>query len=581
MPIKKLPDYVVNTLKAGEIVERPYAIIKELVENSLDAWAQHISINVFNWWKKRIIVEDDGSGIEISDMDMVLERYATSKITDTHDLQSLSSYGFRGEALASIAEVTSTIILSKTKYSQLGTQLYKHDTHLKTKSMATQFDHGTRVIVEDLFYNVPARQKFLKGSQTEYFYCYNYMQDIALARADVYFQFLKNDTVIYDLPAVDTLKERIIQLYKKDWWEHLHELSHTDDVLSITGVVGDAGLRFATPDHIKIFVNKRPVNDRVIKKALLDAYRRQITPGEYPLGILFIDIDPSKVDVNVHPRKLEVKFLDSQHVFQTVHHLVQEVLWWHKITQESFSWWSPLTNNRSPFFSGKQSSFSTQRPLQQQDTMFTDAVFSQVINDTPEQKDINYYHDQIGEYTLVWQLWNMYIVLESVDGMYLIDQHALAERIAFEKLRIASKKEWLVAQPLLHPLSLNISQRAAIDEKIEQLWSLWFDVNLLSDTSLVFYAVPRILVEYKVDIEQLLESILDQDSITLDVLLDEKFAMKACKASIKAWQKLSSLQMMQLVKDGFISIDWMFVCQHGRPFFVKIDKKQIDGMMDR
>jgi DNA mismatch repair protein MutL len=165
--------------------------------------------------------------------------------------------------------------------------------------------------------------------------------------------------------------------------------------------------------------------------------------------------------------------------------------------------------------------------------------------------------------------------------MYLIDQHALAERIAFEKLRVAAKKEWLVGQPLLHPLSLDISQRAAIDEKIEQLWSLWFYVSLLSDTRLAVYAVPRVLVAYKVDIEELLESILDQDTITLDLLLDEKFAMKACKASIKAWQKLSSLQMMQLVKDGFSSIDWMFVCQHGRPFFVKIDKKQIDGMMDR
>ena len=579
MSIKKLPDYVVNTLKAGEIVERPYAIIKELVENSLDAGAQHVSINVFDWWKKRIIVEDDWSGIEISDMDMVLERYATSKITDTNDLQSLSSYGFRWEALASIAEVTSTTILSKTKHSQLGIQLYKHDTHLKTKPMATQFDHGTRVIVQDLFYNVPARQKFLKGSQTEYFYCYNYMQDIGLARFDVYFQFLKNDTVIYDLPAVDTLKERITQLYKKDWWDHLHELSHTDDVLSITGVVGDAWLRFGTPDHIKIFVNKRPVNDRVVKKALLDAYRRQIIPGEYPLAILFIDIDPSKVDVNVHPRKLEVKFLDSQHVFQTVHHLVQGVLWWHKVTQESFSWWA--RNNGSSFFSWKQSSLSSQRPSQQQDTMFTDVVLSQVVNDTSEQGDTRYHHDQIGEYTLVWQLWNMYIVLESIDGMYLIDQHALAERIAFEKLRVAAKKEWLVGQPLLHPLSLDISQRAAIDEKIEQLWSLWFDVSLLSDTRLAVYAVPRVLVAYKVDIEELLESILDQDTITLDLLLDEKFAMKACKASIKAWQKLSSLQMMQLVKDGFSSIDWMFVCQHGRPFFVKIDKKQIDGMMDR
>lgn len=194
------------------------------------------------------------------------------------------------------------------------------------KHQPVGFKHGTIVTIQDLFYNVPARLKFLKSSQTEFFYCYNYVVDIALMHPDKTFIFKKNDKVIFDLQPRDSLMERITDIYKKDWSSHIKEIQHTEEELSIYGIIGNAQLLFGSAENIKIYVNKRPVQDKIIRKALMDAYYRQIAPGEYPLAFLMIDAKPSFVDVNVHPRKLEVKFADSRKVYDIVHANVQKAL---------------------------------------------------------------------------------------------------------------------------------------------------------------------------------------------------------------------------------------------------------------
>lgn len=574
MAIKQLPDYIINRLKAWEIVERPASIIKELVENALDAGAKNIVVTVKDGGKNSIIVEDDGSGIEIIDMDKVLARYATSKMSEDLDLQSISSYGFRWEALATIAEVSKITIQSKTSFSDIGMQLTKRGDVVTQKSVPVSFDHGTTVIVEDVFYNVPARQKFMRSAQTEYFYCYNYLVDIALCRPDIYFVFKKNDNVIFNLKPTASIVDRVWHIYKKDRWSHLRELHYHEDWVSLSGVIGDAWLRFGSAENVKIFVNKRPVQDRVIKKAILDAYRRQMHPGEYPLALLFIDIDPKDLDVNVHPRKMEVKFMDPQKIFWLIMQEITKILGVQKtITydqvvasisssgeqQPTFSWWE----NTSLFSSEWWFVSSASLWLDERD----EAVQS---------------HDQLGNYRVLWQLWNMYIVLEWVDCLYYIDQHALAERIAFEKLRNEAKEKHMVAEPLLQPITLEVMQRPDLAERFEQLRQLWFDIWMFGDNKIAVYAVPQIFSRYTIDIEKLLDHVLSQEGeLSFDHVLDMIFATKACKASIKAGEKLNYYQMENLVRDGLSTIDGMFVCQHGRPFFIKIDKKQIDGMMDR
>lgn len=226
MAIHKLPDYVINRLKAGEVVQRPASLLKELVENSLDAGATALTITVNDGGKSFLSVEDNGSGIELSDMDLLLERYATSKIENERDLFSLESYGFRGEALASIAEVSKITVLTKTKYAEIGTKLQKRGAETVMNHLPVPFQHGTIISVEDLFYNVPARLKFLKSAQTEFYYCYNYFIDVALYHYDKAFILKKNDKVVFDLPVARDVQTRILDIFKKDWSEKLIPLAY-------------------------------------------------------------------------------------------------------------------------------------------------------------------------------------------------------------------------------------------------------------------------------------------------------------------------------------------------------------------
>jgi len=573
MVIQQLPDYLINRLKAGEIVERPVSVIKELVENSLDAGAKHIVVTVKDGGKSSIIVEDDGAGIEILDMDKVLARYSTSKMSAEHDLQAISSYGFRGEALASIAEVSKVTIQTKTAFSEVAMQLTKRGDVINQRVVPVSFDHGTSIIVEDLFYNVPARLKFMRSAQTEYFYCYNYLVDIALCRPDIYFVFKKNNNVIFNLKPVDNLVDRVWHIFKKDWSKNIRVLDYQENGLMLSGVIGNAGMRFWSPENIKIFVNKRPVQDRIIKKAILDAYRRQMHPGEYPLAFVFVDIDPQQLDVNVHPRKMEIKFLDSQKIFSVVLQQIAGSLGDQKVIAHEHRFPSSSQSRTSGFSPAHQQLFWSQ-PSQVSSAVDMAIQMAEEVHDNV--------HDQLGHYRVLGQLWDMYIVVQWEQELYYIDQHALAERIAFEKLRKEAKKDQLVSEPLLQPIVFDVMQRPDLEEKLATLWSLWLDVWLFGDNKLAVYAVPQVFSKYQVDIERLLEHLLSQEGeMSLDHVLDIIFATKACKTSIKAGEKLNYYQMENLIREWLSAIDGMFVCQHGRPFFIQIDKKQIDGMMDR
>ena len=606
MSIHRLPDFVINRLKAWEVVQRPASLLKELVENSLDAGATELIITINDGGKSFLSLQDNGCGIELSDMDLLLERYATSKIDSEQDLFSLKSYGFRGEALASIAEVSKISVLTKTKYAEIGTKLVRRGNENVIKHLGVPFEHGTLITVEDLFYNVPARLKFLKSAQTEFYYCYNYFVDIALYHYDKAFILKKNDKLVFDLKPARNLQNRILDLFKKDWWEKLIPLAQKSEKLEISGVISDASLRFGSGENIKIYVNERPIQDKIIRKALMDAYARQITPGEYPLAILMFKIEPSEVDVNVHPAKLQVKFADSQMIYQAVYQTISELLGKNKIWfvgSEFFQWKGGISNSS---FS-QSSSFPSQKPdfsaffaeeekggeksdffspwiggrKAENETLF--GVWGSQISqfgslDAEHNQEQFYFHKDIGEYQILGQLWNMYIALQADTALYLIDQHALAERIAFEKMKTSQD---LTSESLLQPLKFEVTQIAHLEQKIEELNQLGFEISLLSENVIVIYAIPKVFVQYPVDMWVLLNHVLYLEEITFDHLLDGVYATKACKASIKAGHKLSYLQMQQLVQDGFEFIPGMFVCQHGRPFFVKMDKKHVDGLFDR
>jgi len=579
MPIHKLPDYMINRLKAGEIVERPSSVIKELVENSLDAWATYIKITVNDWGKSLLSVEDNGSWIELSDMDLLLERYATSKINWEQDLYNLQSYWFRWEALASISEVSKTSIISKTEYAEIATKLTKIEQNIVIRHVPVWFKHWTIVSIQDLFYNVPARLKFLKSSQTEYFYCYNYFVDVALFHYDKHFSLFKNDKLAFDLPPTDWIMERIIQIWRKDWSKYLKIIEAENENIQIQWVISDAWLTFGSAETVKIYVNWRPVVDKIIKKALLDSYVRQITPGEYPFAILMLNVKPSFVDVNVHPKKLEVKFLDPNSIFVLVNESVKKTLWINKIITVEHTI-SGFNNDDSGDRNTKaESLFIWEYSVPWTGIGWFANIQSSTIGFSGQDIQEQYFNDQLWTYQLVGQIWNRYIVVSAENSLFYIDQHALAERIAFEKMK---KSAWYVkSELLLQPLTVSIPQRVDIQEKIDQINNLWFDCSLLSENKVIIYSIPQIFSIYKIDIEYLFTYILALEKITFDHILDAIFATKACKLSIKAGDQLSYEQMNRLLKDWFEYIEWMFVCQHGRPFFVKIEKNTIDKFFDR
>lgn len=577
--IHKLPQHLINKLKAWEIVERPASVVKELIENSLDAEWKNINIEILDWWKKLIKVEDDGIWISKEDLPLTIERYATSKINSEEDLERILTYWFRWEALAAISEVSKFKIQSKIEEGYIWYELVKVGKTVSIKPFPFPKEHWTIVYVEDIFYNVPVRRKYLKSKQTEEKYIRQTIINFALSNYNIWFKFISDKKVIFNFSSVDSLFDRIKQIYGEDIVKNLKPVENyigEDWQLKVYWFVSDSSLTFSSSDNMIIFVNKRPIQDKLLKKAVMQAYYRQIAPNEYPFVLLFLEINPNLVDVNVHPRKLEVKFKDPGSVFNFVYNSLISVFEENKIN----IW---VIKN---FDKEIKNNFKINN-LKNQGKVWLNLDFSKkVVNQTEiaweeknqdKQVSISWFNLKI-----IWQLWNTYILLEDNENLYIVDQHALAERIIFEKLRDEVLRKWLNPKILFTPVSIEISNLVNdLDEKIKKLNKWGFDVWLLWENKLVLYAVPEVLEKYKIDLKKLIFKLLTLERIDLNIILDEIWATKACKAAIKAWDKLSYLEMKKLIEDWFEYIKWQFVCQHGRPSFVKIDKENIEKLFDR
>lgn len=594
MYIAKLPQHVINRLKAWEVVERPASVIKELVENSLDAWATEIEIHIEKSGKQLMSVRDNGSGIHPDDLLLTVERYATSKLKDETDLQRMTTYGFRGEALASIAEVSQFSLQTKTVNDEAGYELYLVHGGYEVKQIAFAAAHGTRVFIKDLFGQIPVRKKFLKSDATERKYILDMITQYTLIHPDKAWRLRRDGKLVYDFKAGDGLYPRIGELYAADWMPHLKEIMVQDEQLQIMWYVGDAGLSFAGSDFFNVFVNERPVQDKIIKKAVMDAYYRQLAPGMIPFALIFVQIKPDLLDVNVHPRKLEVKFLDPGSMYTRINETVAAVLWHQKINHaerkgsraqqgnqsSSYGGWSVISQGvwhpqQISWEGGKQQSLDTALwkwweilPSQQ----LIQREFS------PEASPFELGGEHV---LLIGQLRDMYLMLQSHEAMYLIDHHALAERVLFEQMKQEVRDEWYRPEILLQPVSVQYPATQDIEGLISQLGEYGFDVSILSPGTLVLYAVPHVFMKYHVDVAVMFRHLRGKEEISFDLLLDEIFATKSCKASIKAGQRLSLPEMQQLIQDGMEYIPGMFVCQHGRPSAVRIPKKDVDKWFDR
>lgn len=579
--IEILRDEVASQIAAGEVIERPTSVVKELVENSIDAGADSIEVNILAAGKKSIEVIDDGFGIPMDELRLAVTRHATSKLTSAEDLFSIQTLGFRGEALASIASVSQFEILSRNKDFEIGAKLNvvagKENYFEKIALPA-----GTWITVKNLFYSVPARLKFLKSDSTEKQRINGLLMRYALAYPHIRFKLSFDEKISFQTSGNGDRREILIQLYGLDIAKKMLEVHLEEDNYTISGFISPIAITKSNRRDITFFVNGRWVQDIALTSAVLKAYQTMIMVGRYPISVLFISLPIDQIDVNVHPTKAEIRFERPDAVFSHVQRAVRRALLaYNPIPDMNSAPWQRDEN------STQQSEFTW---LAARTTDQTDANDRGEITATAESGDINNAntamlerHYSIPLLRLIGQIGATYIVAEGPDGLYLVDQHAAHERILFEKL-MNQLNNSIPSQALLSPqvVKLPPNQAALLKEKIDVLQKLGFDVNEFGLNSFQIRAIPALLIG--LDPQSALWVIVEDfedDETPLRNTIEAQIAARVCKrAAVKAGQILTKPEQEALLRD-LENCQSPRTCPHGRPTMIHLSVSLLEKQFGR
>lgn len=633
MSIAILPPEVANQIAAGEVVERPASVLKELVENALDAGARTITVIVDGGGIARIAVTDDGTGMSPQDLPLSVVRHATSKIRTAEDLIRVETYGFRGEALASIASVSRTRITSRLRDSEEGAEiLVEGGTVVACRPVGCAV--GTTVSVEDLFYNTPARRKFLRSPQTEWGACADALARLALPRPDVRFVLRRDGKIVRDWLRHDDIVSRAREIWSD---EPLVEMQGERGALRLLALLGPPERARAGTSALALYVNGRHVRDRLLLRAVAQAYGSTLEGGRYPVGALLITLPPTEVDVNVHPQKSEVRFAAQNDVFAAVVSILREALGgapWARATVAGTDFWTrhlsgdpqagsfrpdraidpvPVGNtgdrndnelpaasvNPAPPVSPGPSSlptpavfvtssndpdpwglvsqhFSPSPSAEYNPVVSSSSLRSSPAMELPGQRTFS-------SLRYVAQLRRMFLLCENEDGMVLLDQHAAAERVTFDRLRRAYASREVAVQPLLVPEHLEVTARevALVEERSSDLLRVGMELVPIGPTTLVVRAVPVLLT--RVDPRRLARDILaeisrqgDDFSRALELVL----ATMACHGSVRAGDALADEEARALLQ-SLDEVDFAGHCPHGRPVVWSIRWSELERKLGR
>lgn len=605
--IRALDPLVVNQIAAGEVVERPASVVKELVENALDAGATSVRVELEAGGIELVRVADDGCGMSPEQLPMAVAPHATSKITSPDDLDAVSTMGFRGEALASIASVSRLRIRSRTRGASEATELVVEGASVQGPSPASGAP-GTVIEVRNLFFNTPARRKFLRTAQTEKQRCVAAIKGLALARPAIGFTLVCDGHTTLELPANQSAPERVRSILGEDLADAMIEAPGTAAETYRVNLWGLVGRPHAARGNAKgqwIVLNGRVIRDASIAHALREAYRGLIEPGKHPVAVLLIDVDPSMVDVNVHPAKAEVRFRDSSAIHAAVHGSVREALAGEDLTAsldevnpKSVRPWQPFVPADGAIFRGAQATEMTQAAREAADA-FTEAEVHAVLN-RPEPPRDNKPEAQIEQKNTepaaidrvpdgpwmrrAMQIRDSYLVAHDDDGVVIIDQHALHERVMFEALRsrVASQGT-LESQRLLTPAMVGI---ADAPEKLDALASiletLGIDATSAGPTRVAVHSFPSLLFSRGVDPADFMGDLLEKDDLPKDQedALREVLDMMACKAAVKAGDALSDQELSALLELRE-KVERSASCPHGRPTSVRLTMRDLEKMFGR
>jgi DNA mismatch repair protein MutL len=597
MPIRVLPEDVASQIAAGEVVERPSSVVKELVENSIDAGSSDIRVETYAGGKQLIRVTDNGCGVSTAEVEVAFQRHSTSKLITADDLACITTLGFRGEALASIAAVSRVTFVTRVSEEPVGTLLRMEGGQITARQESGR-PMGTAVTVEDLFFNIPARRKFLRTERTERRHIDAWLTRYALAYPGLRFTLSHDGKTVFRSPGQNRLRDVLVEVYGLEVGAALLGIAtangatdqHPVSSIQVTGFVSPPSLHRANRTYITLFVNGRWVQDTSLAYAVVQAYHTLLPGGRYPLAVVMVHVPPEDVDVNVHPAKSEVRFRDGDAVFRAVQKAVRHTLIQRSPVPTAVR---PLTAGRPDAFGGvwptssaqwreeargrgrerlRLAGLTPQHPSEQ-------LRFEQRSSDVAAGRPILVPSaDSLPPLRVVGQLGATYIVAEGPAGMYLIDQHAAHERVLFERMLAERQRADVASQALLEPRPVNLSPEVAglLEEYLEVLGSLGFQVEPFGGTTMLVRALPALLAQ--TDATQVLEDVaaaLDAGDAPLAGPIEEIIARQVCKqAAVKAGQVMAQAEMEELVR-ALERCASPRTCPHGRPTMIHLSVEQL------
>jgi DNA mismatch repair protein MutL len=571
--IKVLTEQVASQIAAGEVIERPASIVRELLDNSIDAGSTRITIRIEAGGRHLIRIGDNGAGMGRDDLCLCITRHATSKIQEISDLSSIRTLGFRGEALASIAAVSRLEMTSRPADQLIGHRL---------KVIGGQFMRleetgappGTLVDVQDLFFNLPARKKFLRSEKTESNYILDTITRQALPFKQIAFKIDLDGKNVLNLPDSPQISNRLATYFNKEFSQAMIEAENTFDRIMIQAYLGPPELARSKGDNLLIYVNKRHVRDKLLTKAIIEGYGQRLMRGQYPQAVLLIEIDPGLVDFNVHPAKQEIRFQQTQFIYQAVLSSVKKALNRHlpvpyagatETAGSSQPGLSPLAGAQvaepQPFYS--------MRPVGTSETPEIKALQADLLKE-PLQ--------------VLGQLNDTYILCQAQNGLLLIDQHAAHERIVYDKLQRAVQEAKFEKQSFLIPpkFEFSLKESRLIRDKGEQFHKIGLELEYFGGNTFILRSVPSLLtsIDYETFLRELVPLLEEEAGLTREKALDKFLTVMACHGAIRAGKKLSAAEMDVLVRQLDV-INLVPHCPHGRPIVRRISIYEIEKMFKR
>lgn len=575
--IKVLPDNVINQIAAGEVVTRPASCVKELLENSIDAGAQNITVNILSAGKKLIEVKDDGCGMDEEDCENAFLRHATSKIKSIEDLNYIETMGFRGEALAAIASVSRVEIMTRTAQDSTGTLLYLEAGKVKKKEKVA-INKGTVIKIMDLFYNTPARLKFLKTNYTEELHIIDTVLSIALVNLKISFKLTIDGKEILFFPKDADLKERIRLYFGREISDYLIEINNLSDNIKIYGYIGKPQIARNDRNAQFLFVNKRVITNKRLNYAIYDGYSTNLMKGKYPVSFILIDINPSLVDVNVHPAKAEVKFKDEGRIYNMIKQAIQDSLNYADLSVNQ-----PLKSVYEVQENIKESikNYFANESTHTSEVLFKTKQFEVKKHEKVEVSSEAKEHLFI---RVIGQLNKTYIIGEDDENLIIIDQHAAHEKILYEKIMEEINSGKVRLQELLIPeiIEVNQQEKKIIENNLEIFKKMGFEIDVFGEKQFRITTHP-VIIRTKASalfVKEALSLIAEKETVAKEDVLKKLISTLACRAALKAGDELTNQEIEGLLKDYF-EIQTPYSCPHGRPAIVKVPFYEVEKMFKR